>query len=50
MANNSATIADDKPKVALLNDPKVRGSIVQAVLLIFIIWLVWSMVGNATGN
>lgn len=50
MANNSATIADDKPKVALLNDPKVRGSIVQAVLLIFIIWLVWSMVGNAADN
>ena len=41
---------DDKPKVALLNDPKVRGAIVQAVLLIIIIWLIYNMVNNAAVN
>lgn len=40
----------EKPKVALLNDPKTRGIIVQAALLIFMVWIVWSMVTNAAHN
>lgn len=40
----------EKPKVALLNDPKVRGTIVQVVLLIIIAWLIYNMVNNAAIN
>ncbi len=40
----------DKPKVALLNDPKVRNTIVQAALLLFIGWLAYEMVSNAAYN
>lgn len=40
----------EKPKVALLNDPKVRGIIIQAVLFLFILWLVLSMGFNAAHN
>ncbi|MGB7287958.1 MAG: amino acid ABC transporter permease [Salaquimonas sp.] len=50
MATSDTVATGEKPKVALLNDPKIRGTIVQAVLLIFIMWLVYSMVNNAALN
>lgn len=50
MATSDTLATGEKPKVALLNDPKVRGSIVQAVLLIFIVWLIYNMVNNAALN
>ncbi len=42
--------SQEPPKVALLNDPKVRGLIVQLVLLAAILWLVWNMGVNAANN
>lgn len=50
MALNDGISELEKPKVALLNNPKVRGGIIQALLLIFILWLVWSMGSNAAFN
>jgi general L-amino acid transport system permease protein len=50
MALTESASVDDKPKVALLNDPKVRGMIIQAVLVFFLAWLVYSMVHNAATN
>ncbi len=50
MAENNKNTVDEKPKVALLNDPKVRGYVVQAVLVLVIGWIVWSMVHNAAVN
>ena len=50
MALTESASVDDKPKVALLNDPKIRGAIIQTILVIFLAWLVWSMVHNAAFN
>jgi general L-amino acid transport system permease protein len=44
------TDISEKPKVALLNDPKVRNTIVQVVLLAFICWVIYGMVSNAAYN
>lgn len=40
----------DKPKVKLLNDPKFRSYIFQALLVAFLIWLTWGMISNAAIN
>ncbi len=46
----NSVASGEKPKVALLNDPKVRGTIVQVVLLLVIAWLIYNMVNNAAIN
>lgn len=38
------------PKAKLLNDPKFRSYIFQFLLVLFLAWLVWSMVSNAAIN
>ncbi len=44
--SGSARATDEKPqRMALLNDPKVRGRIIQVVLLIIIVWLIYNYVG-----
>jgi len=48
--SGTSASAGEKPKVALLNDPKVRGTIVQVILLLFIAWLIYNMVNNAAIN
>ena len=41
---------DEKPKVKLLNDPKFRSIVFQVILIIFLVWVVWSMIDNASTN
>lgn len=41
---------DEKPKVKLLNDPKFRSIVFQIILIIFLVWVVWSMIHNASTN
>lgn len=50
MSANSGIAVDEKPKVALLNDPKIRNTIVQVLLLLVIGWLIYGMVSNAAIN
>lgn len=50
MAIESPASENEKPKVALLNDPKTRALIFQALLLALIVWVVWGMVSNAAHN
>ena len=38
------------PKVAIFNDPKVRGAVIQIVLIALIVFLIWGMVSNAATN
>ena len=40
----------EKPKVKLLNDPKFRAYIFQALLIAFLAWIVWGMISNAASN
>jgi len=40
----------EKPKVRLLNDPKFRSIIFQALLVAFLVYLIWGMVDNAARN
>ncbi len=47
---SGSAAAGEKPKVRLLNDPKFRSYIFQGVLVVFLAWLVWSMVNNAAIN
>lgn len=41
---------DQKPKVSLFYDPKVRGYVFQAILFIVVIYLAYSAVENASEN
>ena len=41
---------DPAPKVALLNDPKIRSWIVQIVLLAALVWLAWVGIQNMFAN
>jgi general L-amino acid transport system permease protein len=52
MAHQSgvSTDADDAGRVSMMNDPKVRGLVFQALLIIAVIFLVWSGVTNAIDN
>ena len=38
------------PKVAIFNDPKIRGAVIQIVLIALIVFLIWGMVSNAATN
>lgn len=50
MAIDTGAIKDVAPKVAILNDPKIRGLIFQVVLLAAVIWLAWSAIDNMFAN
>lgn len=50
MAEEVTASEVEKPKVALLNDPKFRSYIFQGLLFALILWLVWSMASNAAYN
>ncbi len=40
----------EKPKVKILNDPKFRAYIFQALLVAFLVWVIWGMISNAAIN
>ncbi|MEM7290376.1 MAG: amino acid ABC transporter permease [Pseudomonadota bacterium] len=42
--------AHEKPKVKLLNDPKFRSYAFQAILVVFLAWVLWGMISNAADN
>ncbi len=42
--------SDQKPKVSLFYDPKVRGYVFQAILFVVVIFLAYSAVDNASEN
>ena len=50
MAVTDMPSVHEKPKVKLLNDPKFRSIIFQALLILFLAWLVWGMISNAATN
>ncbi|MCP5098308.1 MAG: amino acid ABC transporter permease [Chloroflexi bacterium] len=50
MTIDSRASGSEKPKVALLNDPKFRAIIFQSLLVLFIAWLAWGMISNAAHN
>lgn len=50
MAVTDMPTGDEKPKVKLLNDPKFRSIVFQVILIIFLVWVVWSMIDNASTN
>lgn len=41
---------DKAPKVAIFNDPKVRGAAIQILLIVLIAFVLWSMASNAATN
>lgn len=41
---------DQAPKVAIFNDPKIRGAAIQILLVALIAFLIWGMVSNAATN
>lgn len=43
-------VADAPPKVALLNNPRVRGAIYQVLLAVVLVYLVYAGIGNMLGN
>ncbi|MDN2564985.1 amino acid ABC transporter permease [Aquibium sp. A9E412] len=50
MAAHTHAADEPAPKVALLNDPKIRAWIFQAVLLVVLAWLVWVGIQNMFAN
>ena len=50
MAVVEGSAESDPPKVAIFNDPRVRGAVIQILLVAFIAWLVWGVVQNAATN
>lgn len=44
------TAGHEKPKVKLLNDPKFRSYAFQAILVAFLVWVLWGMISNAAIN
>lgn len=40
----------EKPKVKLLNDPKFRAIVFQLILVLFLVYVLWSMISNAAIN
>ncbi len=43
-------LADEPPKVSLINDPKARAIFYQALLLAVVVWFAWYIFGNLTAN
>ncbi|MBL4732888.1 MAG: amino acid ABC transporter permease [Rhizobiaceae bacterium] len=50
MAEENTASEVEKPKVALLNDPKYRSYIFQGLLLVAVIWFFWGLASNAAHN
>ena len=50
MAMNEALHADEPPKVALLNNPAVRNALFQVLLVLVIVFLVYSALSNMYAN
>jgi general L-amino acid transport system permease protein len=46
----AVTERQERPRVAFYNDPKVRSIVVQAVLLLVVIWFGWNLVDNTIRN
>ena len=46
----AVTERQERPRVAFFNDPKVRSIVVQAVLLIVVLWFGWNLVDNTIRN
>lgn len=50
MAVVEGSAESDPPKVAIFNDPKIRGAVIQVLLVAVIAWVVWGVVQNAATN
>ncbi len=50
MAVDTGIAGDGAPKVALLNDPKIRGLIFQVILLAIVVWLAYTGIQNMFAN
>ena len=50
MAVQTDAGGDAAPRVALLNDPKLRAWVIQGVLLVVLIWLAWAGIQNMFAN
>ncbi|MFK5979378.1 MAG: amino acid ABC transporter permease [Rhizobiaceae bacterium] len=50
MAEENTASNTEKPKVALLNDPKFRSYIFQGILFAVIVWFFWGLASNAARN
>jgi general L-amino acid transport system permease protein len=50
LVDQAARVGQAPPKVALLNNPKVRGIFWQALLLVFVVFIVWGAASNAYEN
>lgn len=50
LVDQAARVGQAPPKVAFLNNPKVRGIFWQALLLVFVVFIVWGAASNAYEN
>ena len=50
MAVDSGKLDMPAPKVAFLNDPKIRGLVFQVILLAAVVWLAWVGIQNMFAN
>ncbi len=50
MAVDTGIAGEGAPKVALLNDPKIRGLIIQVFLLAIVLWAAWAGIQNMFAN
>ena len=50
MAIEDAGHIDDHAKVSFFNNPKVRSVIYQVLLVGAVVWLIWSIKENVSGN
>jgi len=50
LVDQAARVGQAPPKVALLNNPKVRGIFWQVLLLVFVVFIVWGAASNAYEN
>ncbi len=46
----SQASVSDRPKVAAINDPRIRGLVFQVVLLAILLWLIYQAVENTRAN
>ena len=50
MAVDTSGVGTPPPKVAFLNDPKIRGLVFQVILLAIVVWLAWIGIQNMFAN
>ncbi len=50
MATQTGLRSQDEPRVSWINDPKVRGIVVQLVVAVALVLFVWWIIGNTSEN